>query len=423
MNTVGIQPRTLSWRDLSAYGLLGLPLAFAALPIYVHVPKLYGDTLGLSLSVVGAVLLATRLLDALVDPLLGWWSDRIDRRKRLIALALPVLAIGMLGLLAPRVEWVGAVWLGVTLTVVYLGFSLAQVNYYAWGAELSSAVDERTRITAWREGFALLGVVAASALPALLAPELAQGVGRLAWLFLPLLAVTAAITLLRAPGSRAVRPQRASLLAAMAATLGNRAFIRLLAVFALNGIASAIPATLVLFFVADVLQLESVAGLFLAIYFIAGVAALPLWVALSTRIGKSSAWLVSMGLACLVFVWAFLLGPGEMLAFALICALSGVALGADLALPPSMLADVMDRDARSAADAKSGAYFGLWNLVTKLNLALAAGIALPLISLLGYLPGTRDAQGVAGLSLVYALVPTGLKLLAAALLSRWMRRL
>jgi Na+/melibiose symporter-like transporter len=153
------------------------------------------------------------------------------------------------------------------------------------------------------------------------------------------------------------------------------------------------------------------------------VAALPLWVALSARIGKSPAWLISMGLACVVFVWAFFLGPGELLAFGLICILSGAALGADLALPPSMLADVMDRDARGAGDAKSGAYFGLWNLVTKLNLALAAGIALPLISLLGYQPGGREAQGIAGLAFVYALVPTGLKLLAALLLVRCMRHL
>lgn len=423
MITSVARPQTLSWRDLSAYGVLGLPLAFAALPIYVHVPKLYGDTLGLSLSVVGGVLLGARLLDALVDPVLGWWSDRIDQRKRLIALALPVLAIGIVGLLAPRAEWVGAAWLAATLTIVYLGFSLAQVNYYAWGAELSTAQHERTRITAWREGFALLGVVAASALPTLLAPDMAQGVGRLAWLFLPILVVTAAITLLRAPGKRAAQPQRASLLTAMSVTLGNRAFLLLLGVFALNGIASAIPATLVLFFVDDVLQLEHAAGLFLAIYFVAGVAALPMWVALSARIGKSPAWLISMGLACVVFVWAFFLGPGELLAFGLICILSGAALGADLALPPSMLADVMDRDARGAGDAKSGAYFGLWNLVTKLNLALAAGIALPLISLLGYQPGGREAQGIAGLAFVYALVPTGLKLLAALLLVRCMRRL
>ena len=51
-----------------AYGALGLPLAFAALPIYVHVPRYYAETVGLELTVLGAILLGTRLLDAFIDP-------------------------------------------------------------------------------------------------------------------------------------------------------------------------------------------------------------------------------------------------------------------------------------------------------------------------------------------------------------------
>ena len=64
----------------AAYGVLGFPLAMAALPIYVHVPHFYADTLGLSLASVGGLLLAARFLDAVQDPLLGWWSDRRARQ-------------------------------------------------------------------------------------------------------------------------------------------------------------------------------------------------------------------------------------------------------------------------------------------------------------------------------------------------------
>ena len=66
---------------------------------------------------------------------------------------------------------------------------------------------------------------------------------------------------------------------------------------------------------------------------------------------------------------------------------------------------------------RSGAYFGVWNFITKLNLALAAGLALPLLDLLGYRPG--DAGGHAALVFAYALLPLGFKLLAATLLWRW----
>jgi len=405
---------------LLAYGALGLPLAFAALPIYVHVPKLYGDAFGMSLGLVGAVLLAVRLFDAVVDPVLGWWSDRLDRRRGMIAAALPLLALGMLGLFDPPPDRVGPVWLAASLTVVYLGFSLASINYYAWGAELSDSRHERTRITAAREGFALVGVITAAVVPAHLGVDLAQGLAHMALAFLPILLLAVIATFLVTPSAPALRPERARLAQALRLALANRRFRWLLAIFAANGIAAAIPATLVLFFVADVLGLESHAGLFLGLYFVSGVLALPLWVALARRHGKVAAWLVSMLIAMAVFVWAFFLGAGDLVPFVIICAVSGAALGADLALPPSLLADVMDGDAREAASAKSGAYFGLWNFVTKLNLALAAGITLPLLSALGYVPGATDGSGAASLSAVYALLPVALKLGAVVLL--WRKR-
>jgi Na+/melibiose symporter-like transporter len=58
----------------------------------------------------------------------------------------------------------------------------------------------------------------------------------------------------------------------------------------------------------------------------------------------------------------------------------------------------------------TGAYFGLWTLATKLNLALAAGIALPLLGAFGYSPGTRDAAAIHALALIYAAAPCVLKL-------------
>jgi glycoside/pentoside/hexuronide:cation symporter, GPH family len=115
------------------------------------------------------------------------------------------------------------------------------------------------------------------------------------------------------------------------------------------------------------------------------------------------------------FVWAFLLGSGDALEFGMVCALSGIAYGAELALPPSILADVVDRDRAAGTVRPDGAYFGLWQLTEKLNLALAAGIALPILGVLGYQPGT--AQPAMGrLSLMYAAIPCVLKLLAVALL-------
>jgi Na+/melibiose symporter-like transporter len=96
-----------------------------------------------------------------------------------------------------------------------------------------------------------------------------------------------------------------------------------------------------------------------------------------------------------------------------------VALGADLALPPALLAGVIA--AAGHHGEREGAYFGLWSWMTKMNLALAAGIALPLIEWLGYTPGTSSEGGLEALTVAYALLPCALKLVAALLL--WRARL
>jgi len=404
----------------AAYGLFALPLAMAALPLYVHLPKFYGGTLGVDLALLGIVLLALRLADGLVDPLLGAWSDRLRSRRLAIALSAPVLAAGMVALFLPPAgtEAAHVAWLVVALTLVYTAYSVAMINHNAWGAELTTDPVGRTRVTAVREGLALVGVVIASLAPALLGGAAGADAG-LAPFAIAFAGVTLACTLAlwRAPAA----PRRAAasvvpLATRVAAPLADPLFRRLLLVFLANGIASAIPATLVLFFIADVLQAPERQGLFLALYFVAGGIGMPLWVRLSAAWGKTRAWMAGMVAAVIAFVWAFALGPGDTGAFAAICVLSGLALGADLALPPSLLADVIDRDGQ---ERPTGAYFGLWTLATKLNLALAAGIALPLLGFLGYAPGEGGSGGLGALAFVYAIVPCALKLGALFALSRF----
>ncbi|MQY52723.1 MFS transporter [Rhodocyclus gracilis] len=456
-------PSWRAWSRRLAYGALGLPLAMAALPIYVHAPRLWAEATGLSLAVLGGVLLAARLCDAVIDPLLGAWSDRAGRRQGLILLALPFLAAGFFALLHPPPQF-AVLWLLLSLLTTYFGFSLASIAYQAWGAEIGRDAGERTRLVACREGFGLVGVVLAAVLPTLLgtspangnpladgAPTgLAAGLATLAWIYPPLLAALGAVTLLASPTHVAHTnhalhslPRRPPFWQGLRQPLADARFRRLLGVFVVNGVAAALPATLVLFFVADVLQAARWSGAFLALYFIAGVVFLPLWVALSRRIGRVAAWVSAMLLACLSFVWASLLGPGDVLSFGVICLLSGAALGADLTLPAALLADISagrvpvagyaddtanadDGDnaaQRCASESSAGGYFGWWNLVSKLNLALAAGLSLPLLDVVGYRPEVHEAGAVAALVAVYCGLPIVFKTVAATLAWRWRRQL
>ena len=405
------------WADGLRYGGLGLPLAFVALPLYVILPNHYATEFGIPLATLGALLLGARLFDAVTDPWIGVWADRwFARSVRSVGLAAVgaalVLAIGFRGLFFPPVQGTEALlwWCGGLLAVTYLSFSVLSVLHQSWGARLGGSEAQRAHIVSWREGLALVGVLVASVLPSV------AGLGVSTAVFAVTLAAGVAL-LMQAPRPRAEGATAAPGLGALPRPLATPAFRRLLTVYLANGIASAVPATLVLFFIRDRLQAPAFEPLFLASYFAAGALSMPLWVRLVGRVGLARAWLAGMALAIASFVWAALLGAGDVVGFTVVCLASGIALGADLALPSALLAGVIQRAGHGGR--LEGAYFGWWNFATKLNLALAAGIALPTLAWFGYTPGSTDAGALRALTGAYCLLPTALKLLAAALL--WWR--
>jgi Na+/melibiose symporter-like transporter len=413
---------TFTARDGLAYGLLGLPLAFVALPLYVILPNHYAREFGVPLATLGAVLLGARLFDAFIDPLIGRLSDRLFARsiRAVLAaggLAALVLAAGFAALFFPatRAPQALVAWVAVMLMFTYAAYSVLSVTHQAWGAMLGNMGEaseaRRSRVVAWREGLGLLGVVLASVAP------VAFGLPATTALFFAVLAA-GWLAWRHAP-----RPDPAP--AASAGDTGGRAsvwrpfrrpaFRRLLAVFMFNGIASAVPATLVLFFVQDRLRAPpAMEPAFLGCYFLCAALSIPLWLQLVRRLGLARAWLCGMLLAIAVFSYAARLGAGEETAFLVVCALSGVALGTDLTLPGALLAGVI-ADAGDCGHAE-GAYFGWWNFATKLNLALAAGLSLPLLGLFGYAPGARDPQALQALAAAYCILPCALKFIASTAL-------
>ena len=400
------------WR----YGLLGLPLAFVALPLYVILPNHYAREFGMPLATLGLVLLLARLFDAFIDPLLGKLSDKLFARsaKAVLvfgAIAGVFLAAGFVLLFFPPLvvqqqQTMLIAWAAFTLLITYAAYSALSIAHQSWGAMLGGTETQRSRLVAWREGLGLIGVILASILP------VAGG----------LLASTAifiiAILVAWMAWTQSVKPASSfpSLASSSASSIfkpfKNIEFKRLFVVFVLNGIASAVPATLILFFVQDRLQApKQMEAAFLGAYFVCAALAVPLWLQGIKRIGLTKSWLIGMVLSIVIFAWAMQLGNGDTTAFIVICALSGIALSADLTIPSALLVGVIaDAGDRGRAE---GVYFGWWNFATKLNLALAAGLTLPLLGLMGYTPGTQQPQALMALTIVYCLVPIAIKVVAA----------
>ncbi|MGY0197452.1 MFS transporter [Leptothrix sp. BB-4] len=409
-----------------SYGLLGLPLAFVALPLYVLLPHHYADRHAVPLAALGGLLLAVRVFDAVLDPALGRLADRLlDRPGRrawqVIGACAATMAAGFWALFhAPAGASLNALlaWCGAGLVLTCLAYSLAGIAHQAWGARLRGGDLAQARRVAWREGAALVGVMVASVLPSLAGLDVTAAVLALLMLagWWALRAVPTVPVLPALPTARQDEAQPAA--APSPWTL--QGFTPLLAVYLINGIASAVPATLVLFFVRDRLQAPAWEGAFLASYFAAAALSLPLWLRAVDRLGLVRTWLLGMLLSVATFAFATALGAGDVGGFLAVCIASGLALGADLAVPGALLAGVVQRAHRVSQPEASaeGVCFGWWNAATKLNLALSAGLVLPALDLAGYRPGSTDPQALQALGLAYAVLPCLLKLAAAALLWR-----
>lgn len=397
--------------NLPGYALFGGVLAMAGLPIYIHAPKFYADAYGVSLAAMAGVLLILRLIDMGQDPFFGWLSSRYATyRSHLIAAGGGLMAVSMLGLFAVQPPIAPLLWFAITLTGLFSGYSLLVINFYAQGVQAGRQIGDQghVRLASWRETGTLLGVCLAAALPTLLAGVSATPFALFAAVFAVLCVV--AIAAMR-DSWNPLEFDRTGL--GFSTILGDATARRLLLIAMVNALPVAVSSTLFLYFVELRLEAPGWEGALLILFFIAAAASAPVWALLAKRHGAKRVLLAAMGLAIVSFAFAARLGAGDVAVFAIICVASGAAMGADLTLLPAIFSRRM---AKIAPEAGQG--FGLWAFVTKLTLAIAAISVLPALDAAGLQSaGGPEPSALWLLSVLYALLPSALKLLAIALLA------
>jgi glycoside/pentoside/hexuronide:cation symporter, GPH family len=416
--------------QLIGLGAPALPMAMVLLAAYVYLPRFYAAEFGVDLALVGAALFATRLFDVATDPVVGWasdrWRTRFGRRLPWIVLGAPIVALAIYMLLAPAGRPGGAYLLFWALALT-LGWTFVTVPLAAWGAERSPFYHQRTRVSAWRQGFGIVGTVAAIVLAALpgagLGVSAAEAMRYVAFAAIGLLPLSL-LLLARVPDPRgaAAPAPGTGWRDGLAVLAGNRPLRRLLAAGFVNALANGLPGTLFLLYVAEILKLgEAEAGLFLLAYFAAAAASLPAWLGVSYRLGKHRAWSAAMALAIAAFAVVPFLGAGDFWPFLAMSVLTGAALGGDLAFPAAIQADVVDADAAKAgAPPRAGFVLALNQMAAKIGLALAIGLAFPILDAVGFkAAGGNDGAARATLVGLYAVGPLALKLVALALVWRF----
>lgn len=406
---------------LFQYAILALPVAFAGLPLYVHAPDFYSRHLGLGLGLIGIILLLVRLFDAIQDPIIGYVSDRYPtHRSHILLIGVVALSFGLYALFfGPQWSVSTAVWFAGSMLLATTGFSVVVINLNMIGGFWSTDKHQRTRIAGWRESFTLFGLLVASILPTVFL-MMTDALEAFRWLFVVyLIAMGVAWTLflqfLNNVDLSHINQISNGIKHPFFQILHDQQRLFFLT-YLLTQIAASLPAVLILFFIRDYLNAESYTGLFLFLYFVSGAALMQLWFVLSKKLDKYRAWLVSMLLSISVFIWVILLDPGDAVSYAIICVLSGFALGADLALPASIIADRIN--ARKA-ESRATQYYGVMAFIPKLALAIASGCAFLVLDSAGFIVAANNTQtAMQSLLMLYGLAPCIIKLLAAVCL--WM---
>ena len=406
---------------LTRYGLFAFPAAIALLTMQVYLPTYLSETSGLSFTVIGVIFLLARLVDTVSDPLIGYWSDRTPERygkRRIWLLAgTPIFLVIFYGLLL--IPYTPTI-LFVMLSLWYIAGTALIVPYYAWGAEVQSGYSEYTRFTSSRAIFGLLGSLAALILPTIVITD--NNIADTIELSISLAAVSFVVALgfiYSIPNHTENVPEQTSLLSAFKVFKRGSLFNTLIFSQLVNGVANALPATLFILFCTYVLKAPDMVGPLLVLYFLMAAVTIPLWAWAGNKWSKEVCWRIAMSVAAIVFMGTVFVDESNVTLFVWITIITGLMAGADLNLPPSMLADLVDKDEQENQTRRTGVYYAVWGTTSKLTFAIAIGIAFPLLDAGTFLSTTTGVSADTSssinplwLTLIYAFIPACLKLIS-----------
>lgn len=415
-------------------------LAYAApafSQVLIHGPAnsiiqgIYAKEFGVSLQAIALILLIAGLVDVVSNPLIGYWSDRYriryGTRKPWLLAGAAIAVVACWFLYAPTPPVTAGYFLG-WLLLAYFAWSVSEIPYGAWIAEISDNYDQRTRLSTWRATFAYGGSIAFFAVPFLpMFPTREFTADTLRWtaiiagIALPLLTLVAVLLV---PSGTTPRPHAAEAARnPWRAVFRNRPLLIYAVMFALIGVGNGVLAgTLFFFFDSYLQQGQSMAGIFLIALPI-GALAVPVWGYLCRRFGKHRAWAVGTAASALGILCYGLVPPGSAgtVWLAVVHVLVIASFVSYAVASPAVLADVVDYGRwRFGADF-GGTYFSFYSLMYKAAPQVGAALGIAMLGWFGFDPKVQGLSADAhfGLLFVFCAIPAAFLLIATALVWRF----
>lgn len=406
----------LKKKEVFYYSLIALPLAIIGLPLYIYIPTFYATDVGLDIAIVGLLIFIARVSDVFTDPFFGYLSDKcvqwFNSRKPLMIVGSLILIYSFYSLINPNKEF-PQIWLLLYSILIYIGWSMINIPYLTWSSEISFNKIDTTTLNTSREMFTIIGVIIALLIPYIygVSQNPKETLELLLYsfliLFIPLFFIS--IKNINIKSNSTNNEFNLTKIKKIYTDISDLKYLQIGYFF--NNLANALPATLFLLFIEFVIQEKDSSGMILVLYFCSAVIALPFWNLLANKIGKKKTWLLSIFLALIAFIYVPFLEAKDLNLFIIISIVTGLSLGADMALPTSIQSDVV-QTINTKNENISGLLFGIWTMITKLSLALSVAFSFLILGLFNFEADSPSELSLFVLTTLYGLVPIFFKLLA-----------
>jgi glycoside/pentoside/hexuronide:cation symporter, GPH family len=421
----------LSRRTKVFYGIGDLGNAVVNSAIQFFLMKFYTDAALVPPALAGNALLIGKGWDAINDPLFGWVSDRTKsrfgkRRVFMIFGAIPLAIATALLWFVPASDRISAFfWILATFILFDTLWTLTNVPYYALTSELTDDYDERSSLTTYRMVMAVPAYLVGAALtPAIVGLFALQQTGY-AFIGIAYGVLAGAALLISAAGIRerkltAVSAPEPSPFKSLSVALKNKPFVRLCVIYFVINISFAFIKILMVYYIEYQLLMKAETSLVMGLMLICVTIALPFWQWVSRKMDKGPAYALGMLVGGLAVILTFFLPHESTGLIYLIAILAGFGFAAQWIFPWAMVADVADYDRADTGEQRSGMYYGVWGLVTKVSEAVALVTVGWILTGFGYVPNVEQtSQALLGIRLFFGLIPAAIIFVALPLLFKF----
>jgi GPH family glycoside/pentoside/hexuronide:cation symporter len=407
----------LSGAQILSYSLPAFGAAMVLISVSVYLPKFYTDELLVGPALLSWVFLLGRFWDAVTDPVMGHISDRTRsrwgrRRPYFFISAIPIAVLFyFIWSPDPGLSETGLfLHLLAFYLLLYTFWTVFSIPYISLGAEMTMNYHERTRLFGVRQAFYVAGMAAGAFVPAYFAgfaedPRAGYSVMAILLGTLTMVLIFIMVARVREDPSYQTR-EPFPFFRGLGVTFRNRAFLVLLLVYLFSVVGGSFLAMLTPFVAEYVVHEPWVVPYVLVVFMGSSVAAIALWVRLAKKYGKKKTWSVAMGIATVGYFLSFTYHEGTWIRWLVLAVIVGGASGCTWALGPAISADVVDSDELETGRRREGAFFGVWALLDKAAVGLAAFIGLRGLHAIGYVPNVDQSESVVlGMKFLYCLLP------------------